>query len=197
MQARVINEGRNINPHRRLDILRWMQNEQKQNPRVFKDTTAKVICKRYSLCHTDVKFGTVCAIFTKMVQNNLINKHKTSGHRATFRINYLNPNLPADFVKNAPADDKDLVRSTMERVRELTDEGKKPRIEDNGAIAYKEPKPATPKLNDKLDVVVSDKPNGITYPTHEEMFGAPVAIKQDGSKVSITITLNLNFNGGE
>lgn len=58
MFAKVVNEGRNYNPHRRLDILMWMQNEEKLNKRAFRDTTAASICARYGASHPEVASST-------------------------------------------------------------------------------------------------------------------------------------------
>lgn len=175
MEARVINEGRNYNPHRRLDILKWMQEEQNKNPRIFKDTTAKTICAMYAIDNPGTGSSNLQAIFTKLIKESYIMKHKLGGNRGTFKINYLHPNLPRDFIKKAPDDDKKFVQSVADRVTEKKNKGEDVSMLDDGTIVTK------PK---------AEEPKSETIQT-----SVPVSVEKDGQNISITINLNLNLKG--
>lgn len=176
MEARVINEGRNYNPHRRFDILKWMQEEQNKNPRAFKDTTAAAICNRYVMAHPECASQTIQGIFVKLIRNNFIIKHKTGGFRATFRINYLHPNLPRDFVEKAPDDDKKFIQSVADRVAEKKENGENVSVTTDGTIVTK----PEPTEEPKPEVVQTS---------------VPVSIEKDGKSFSITVNLNINLKG--
>ena len=174
MEARVINEGRNYNPHRRLDILKWMQQEQNKNPRVFKNATAKSICAMYRMARPGTTSSNLEGTFTKLIKDNYVIKHKTGGYRATFRINYLHPNLPRDFIDGAPEDDKKFVQSVADRVAEKKNKGENVSLTTDGAIV------TMPN--------VADEPKPKVIQT-----SIPVSVEKDGQSISVTINLNLNL----
>lgn len=180
MEARIKNEGRNYNPHRRLDILTWMQNEIKNNPRVFRDTSVRVISHRYALSHPEVASSTIEVIVLKMIKANLISKTKTGGRRASFRINYLHPNLPKEFVANASPDEKDFVKRVMDSMEEKKANGENVSMTTDGTIVTKPKVVIEPKPEEKPETIQAT---------------VPVSVEKDGQTLSITINLNLNLRG--
>ena len=169
---------------RRLDILKYLQDEQAKNPRFLRNTSLKQIAKCYAM-YTGTNSGTAQATMSKMVKNNMIIVHRLkSGRdaRANYRINYLYPNLPQEFVSKASPEDKKYIEDVYSRLKSKQDAGENCILDGaNDVIVTK----ATP----------APAPAPVPVPVEEPKvipITAPVEVDRRGSNISITINLNLN-----
>lgn len=198
----------NNNPHRRLDMLLWLQKQSKKNPKFLKDTTARFLCNMYAMQADGVSSNTAQCIFTKMIKQNVIIKHKLGGQRSNYRINYLYPGLPKEFLENAPEEDKAHIKKVMDIFDEREKEGLDVRIESDGTVVSK-PK-AEPEV-EKVEEPVEEKTADPVEPVEPEAVevsmpeaeaieepvqtAVPITLEKDGQSLSITINLNINLGG--
>lgn len=171
--SKLINEGRNINKDRQIDLLRFIQDEVNKNYRFLKDTTATQICKCYCQLHPECSIVTIQAVFGRLLKKGIIVRASSGGYRYNFRINYLYPNLPAFLLENATTSDKEYVNSVKQKMEEKAKDGNEVSLTNDGAIVSKPVKPVEPE-----PVITS----------------TPVEVTTDGKNLSLTITLNLNLN---
>lgn len=201
--SRLTNIGLNKgNPHRRLDILRWMQKTSINNPNLLKKTTAKEMARLYiAQGARGTTQQNVQMLMSDMLKKNMIIKHKVGGQKASFRINYLYPNLPYEFIKGANEEDKKYVERTMNIIKEKEAAGLKPKLTDDGAVVTKpevtkeEPKEEVkeePKEEPKEEV----KEEVNEEPKEEPQLiqtSVPIVVKKEGQSISVTVNLNINL----
>lgn len=169
---------------RRLDILKYLQDEQIKNPRFLKDTSLKHLAKCYAM-HTGTNSGTAQATMSKMVKNNMLICHRLKGGRdarANYRINYLYPGLPQEFISKATEEDKGFIRDIYNRLDEKKKAGENCTLDRKNMAIITKPKPMTP---------VVEEPVSNTAPTPIPV-STPVEVSRDGKNISITININLN-----
>ena len=169
---------------RRLDILKYLQDEQIKNPRFLRDTSLKHLAKCYSLSK-GTNAGTAQATMSKMVKSNMIIVHRLKGGRdarANYRINYLYPGLPQEFISKATEEDKGFIRDIYSRLDEKKKAGENCILDRENVAIITKAKPVEP---------VAEEPVSHTAPTPIPV-STPVEVSRDGKNISITININLN-----
>lgn len=184
MNVSKLTIGKEVAKHgeRRLDILKFLQEEQDKNPRFLKNTSLKHLAKCYSM-RTGTNASTAQTIMSKMVKNNMIIIHRLKvgrDARANYRINYLYPGLPQEFIDKATEEDKDFIKDIYARLDDKKAKGENCVLDGKQEVIITKPEP----VNDTTLVPKVEESKVIPVST-------PVEVSRNGSNISITINLNI------
>ena len=177
--------------NRQMDILWYLQRQQQKNPRFMKDTTLRHLSKCYAEsanCNENTAIGTLSRMCKK---NILIVSRLSSGRtaRANFRINYLYPNLPHEFIDGATDEDRGFIEDIYDRLQKHKKAGENYVLDGkNAMLVAKTSKPMISKKEAKAKTPTQTPSRTIPVTT-------PVSVEPSHDGKSISITINLNLNG--
>ena len=178
---------------RMIDILRFLQESQAKNPRFLKSTSLKQLAKCYVLNRGNGNTDTVKATLGRLVKKNAIVVSRISSGRnarANYRINYLYPGLPQDFIDKASNEDKQFIEDIYARLKKKQDAGENCTLDRRQEVIITKPTPIKKEPVSLPKPVDSPKINATA--TVPIPVSTPIEVSKQGNNISITINLNLN-----
>ena len=133
-------------PSTNMRILKFMQEDARDGGRFTRDTSVRALGELLA-DKLEILPHSVQVAITALCKKGIVNRYKTEGHRADFKINYFSPLLPAGFVDGASDTEKEYIKKVYAMAEKRRTEGATAYVDGSGVVVSKtqqEEKPEEP-----------------------------------------------------
>lgn len=133
-------------PSTNMRILKFMQEDARDGGRFTRDTSARALGELLADKLEILPHSAQVAI-NALCKKGIVNRYKTEGHRADFKINYFSPLLPSGFIDGASDAEKEYVAKVYAMAEKRRTEGANAYVDGSGVVvskAQQEEKPEEP-----------------------------------------------------
>lgn len=154
-------------PSTSMRILKFMQEDARDGGRFTRDTSAQALGELLA-DKLEILPRSAQGAINALCKKGIVNRYKTEGHRADFKINYFSPLLPSGFIDGASDAEKEYVAKVYAMAEKRRTEGATTYVDGSGVVVSKgqqEEKPEEPAEEPK-EAEESEEPA-------EELAGEP------------------------
>lgn len=209
-------------PSTNMRILKFMQEDARDGGRFTRDTSARALGELLA-DKLEILPRSAQVAINVLCRKGIINRYKTEGHRADFKINYFSPLLPSGFIDGASDAEKEYVKKVYAMAEKRRTEGATAYVDGSGVVVSKgqqeekpeepaeEPKEAEepeepaeepagePEKDEEEPKEPEEKPaeadddEAMALETVKEIL-MPVIMKRGNNGRNISLTININLN---
>lgn len=216
MEVSKLTNTTEYSPSTNMRILKFIQEDARDGGRFTRDTSARALGELLA-DKLEILPRSAQVAINILYRKGIVNRYKTEGHRADFKINYFSPLLPAGFVDGASDAEKEYIKKVYEMAEKRRTEGATAYVDGSGVVVSKDSKkedepaeakepaedvedepaePAEPELDEpELEEKPAEMDDDETMTTESvKEILMPVIMKRENNGRNISLTSNINLN---